>query len=175
MGKTASGAVWLNADRVSPYDYWQFWRNTEDADVGRFLRLFTELPLTEVARLESLAGADINAAKAVLATEATRLCHGNDAAEQAARTAQDAFAGGAAEGLRTYTLSQPTPIGDVMVGLGLASSKSDARRLVEQGGVKLNDQLVRSPAVTIADSDLDAEGVARLTVGKKRHGLIRRA
>jgi tyrosyl-tRNA synthetase len=175
MGKTASGAVWLNAERVSPYDYWQFWRNTEDADVGRFLRLFTELPLAEISRLENLAGADINAAKALLATEATRLCHGSEAAEQAARTAQSAFAGSAAEGLRTYTLVQSVPIGDVMVALGLASSKSEARRLVEQGGVKLNDQLVRSPTVNIADSDLDAEGVARLTVGKKRHGLIRRA
>ena len=177
MGKTASGAIWLNADRVSPYDYWQFWRNTEDADVGRFLRLFTELPLSEVTRLENLQGADINAAKAVLATEATRLCHGSEAADKAAQTAQNAFAGAAAEGLRTYTLpqGQATPIGDVMVALGLASSKSEARRLVEQGGVKLNDQAVKSPVATIADTDLDAEGVARLTVGKKRHGLIRRA
>ena len=177
MGKTASGAVWLNADRVSPYDYWQFWRNTEDADVGRFMRLFTELPLAEVSRLENLQGAEINAAKAVLATEATRLCHGSDAAEQAARTAQSAFAGGTAEGLRTYTLAQgqTVPIGDVLMALGLASSKSEARRLVEQGGVKLNDQAVRSPSANIADSDLDGEGLARLTVGKKRHGLIRRA
>jgi tyrosyl-tRNA synthetase len=177
MGKTASGAIWLNADRVSPYDYWQFWRNTEDADVGRFLRLFTELPLSEVTRLENLQGADINAAKAVLATEATRLCHGSEAADKAAQTAQNAFAGAAAEGLRTYTLpqGQATPIGDVMVALGLASSKSEARRLVEQGGVRLNDQAVKSPVATIADTDLDAEGVARLTVGKKRHGLIRRA
>jgi tyrosyl-tRNA synthetase len=176
MGKTASGAVWLNADRVSPYDYWQFWRNTEDADVGRFLRLFTELPLEEVARLENLQGADINAAKAVLATEATRLCHGSEAAEQAVRTAQSAFAGAAADGLRTYTLSQDrAPIGDILVALGLASSKSEARRLVEQGGVKLNDQLVRSPTANVADTDLDADGTARLSVGKKRHGLIRRS
>jgi tyrosyl-tRNA synthetase len=177
MGKTASGAVWLNADRVSPYDYWQFWRNTEDADVGRFMRLFTELPLAEVSRLENLQGAEINAAKAVLATEATRLCHGSEAAEQAARTAQSAFAGATAEGLRTYTLSpvQPVPIGDILVALGLAGSKSEARRLVEQGGVKLNDQQVRSPTASVADSDLDAEGMARLSVGKKRHGLIRRA
>jgi tyrosyl-tRNA synthetase len=175
MGKTASGAVWLNADRVSPYDYWQFWRNTEDADVGRFLRLFTELPLSEVSRLESLQGAEINAAKAVLATEATRLCHGHEAAEASVRTAQSAFTGGTAEGLRTYTLVQPTPIGDVLVALGLASSKSEARRLVEQGGVKLNDQPVRSPSANVADTDLDADGKARLAVGKKRHGLIRRA
>ena len=159
----------------SPYDYWQFWRNTEDADVGRFLRLFTELPLSEVSRLESLQGAEINAAKAVLATEATRLCHGHEAAEASVRTAQSAFTGGTAEGLRTYTLVQPTPIGDVLVALGLASSKSEARRLVEQGGVKLNDQPVRSPSANVADTDLDADGKARLAVGKKRHGLIRRA
>ncbi len=176
MGKTASGAVWLNADRVSPYDYWQFWRNTEDADVGRFLRLFTELPLGEIARLEHLQGADINAAKAVLATEATRMCHGDDAAEQAAQTAKGAFAGDAAEGLRTYTLadSQSIAIVDVVVALGMAASKSEARRLIDQGGVKFNDQSVTSPTSSISATDLGADGTARLSVGKKRHGLIRR-
>jgi len=139
--------------------------------------LFTELPLSEVARLETLQGAEINAAKTVLATEATRLCHGSDAAEQAAQTALSAFAGGAAEGLRTYTLADgpPTSIIDVVVALGMASSKSEARRLVEQGGVKLNDQPVRSAGVSIAVSDLEPHGTARLSVGKKRHGLIRRA
>jgi tyrosyl-tRNA synthetase len=177
MGKTASGAVWLNSDRVSPYDYWQFWRNTEDADVGRFLRLFTELPLSEVVRLESLKDAEINAAKHVLATEATRLCHGDAAAEQAAQTAANAFAGAAAEGLRTYTLAdgQPASIIDVVTALGLAASKSEARRLVEQGGVKLNDRPVSSVTAQIAAADLDAAGTARLSVGKKRHALIRRA
>jgi tyrosyl-tRNA synthetase len=177
MGKTASGAVWLNSDRVPPYDYWQFWRNTEDADVGRFLRLFTELPLAEVARLEGLQGAEINAAKAVLATEATRMCHGSEAAEQAAQTAQGAFAGDAAAGLRTYTLpaNQSISIVAVVVALGMASSNSEARRLVEQGGVKLNDQSVRSPTLSISATDLGEDGTARLSVGKKRHGLIRRA
>ena len=177
MGKTASGAVWLNADRVSAYEYWQFWRNTEDADVGRFLRLFTELPLTEVSRLEALQGAEINAAKAILATEATRLCHGNDAAEHAARTAQSAFAGGAAAGLPTYALTdgKQASIVDVVVALGLAGTKSEARRLVEQGGVKLNDQLVVSPHLNVTGTDLGEQGTARLSVGKKRHGLIRRA
>ena len=177
MGKTASGAVWLNADRVSAYEYWQFWRNTEDADVGRFLRLFTELPLTEVSRLEALQGAEINAAKAILATEATRLCHGNDAAEHAARTAQSAFAGGAAAGLPTYALTdgKQASIVDVVVALGLAGTKSEARRLVEQGGVKLNDQLVVSPHMNVTGTDLGEQGTARLSVGKKRHGLIRRA
>jgi tyrosyl-tRNA synthetase len=175
MGKTASGAVWLNPERVSPYDYWQFWRNTEDGDVGRFLRLFTELPLTEIARLEQLKDAEINSAKEVLATEATRLCHGDAAAEQAAKTAAGAFAGAAAEGLRTYTLTpdQSVPVIDVVVALGLAGSKSEARRLVEQGGVKLNDRTVSSATVSVAASDLDADGTARLSVGKKRHGLIR--
>jgi tyrosyl-tRNA synthetase len=177
MGKTASGAVWLNSERVPPYDYWQFWRNTEDADVGRFLRLFTELPLTEIARLENLKNAEINAAKQVLATEATRLCHGDAAAERASQTAASAFAGAATEGLRTYTLrdGEPTPIIDVVVALGMASSKSDARRLVDQGGVRLNDRVVSSATAHIAAADLDAGGTARLSVGKKRHGLIRRA
>jgi len=177
MGKTASGAVWLNSERVSAYEYWQFWRNAEDADVGRFLRLFTELPLAEVARLEALQGADINAAKAILATEATRLCHGSDAAEHAVQTAQSAFAGGAAAGLPTYALTdgQPAPILDVVVALGMAGTKSEARRLVEQGGVKLNDRLVGSPHMHVTGTDLDEQGTARLSVGKKRHGLIRRA
>jgi len=176
MGKTASGAVWLNPERVSPYDYWQYWRNTEDGDVGRFLRLFTELPLAEIARLEKLKDADINAAKEVLATEATRLCHGNIAASQASATAASAFSGAAAEGLRTYTLprEQSALVIDVVVALGMAGSKSEARRLVEQGGVKLNDQTVSSATVSVAANDLDADGTARLSVGKKRHGLIRR-
>jgi tyrosyl-tRNA synthetase len=176
MGKTASGAVWLNPERVSPYDYWQFWRNTEDGDVGRFLRLFTELPIAEIARLEQLKSAEINAAKEVLASEATRLCHGDAAAQQASKTAAGAFAGAAAEGLRTYTLphDQTALVIDVVVALGMAGSKSEARRLVEQGGVKLNDQTVSSPTVSVAANDLDADGTARLSVGKKRHGLIRR-
>ena len=176
MGKTASGAVWLNPERVSPYDYWQYWRNTEDGDVGRFLRLFTELPLAEIARLEKLKDADINAAKEVLATEATRLCHGDIAASQASATAASAFSGAAAEGLRTYTLprEQSALVIDVVVALGMAGSKSEARRLVEQGGVKLNDQTVSSATVSVAANDLDADGTARLSVGKKRHGLIRR-
>jgi len=176
MGKTASGAVWLNPERVSPYDYWQFWRNTEDGDVGRFLRLFTELPLAEIVRLENLKDSEINAAKEVLASEATRLCHGDAAAKHASSTAASAFAGVAADGLRTYTLSpdQTALVIDVVVALGMAGSKSEARRLVEQGGVKLNDRTVSSATVSIAANDLDADGTARLSVGKKRHGLIRR-
>jgi tyrosyl-tRNA synthetase len=176
MGKTASGAVWLSAKRLPPYDYWQFWRNTEDGDVGRFLRMFTDLPVAEIARLEQLKHADINAAKEVLATEATRLCHGDEAARQATATAALAFAGSAAEGLPTFALTgdEPVLIIDVAVALGMASSKSDGRRLVEQGGVRLNDQPVLTVHASIRASDLDATGTARLSVGKKRHALIRR-
>jgi tyrosyl-tRNA synthetase len=176
MGKTASGAVWLSAKRLSPYDYWQFWRNTEDGDVGRFLRMFTDLPLTEIARLEQLEGADINAAKQLLATEATRLCHGDEAALDAAATAARAFAGTTAEGLPTFALTsdQPVLIIDIAMDLGVVSSKSEGRRLVEQGGVRLNDQPVRNVHATVSGADLDATGTARLSIGKKRHALIRR-
>ena len=176
MGKTASGAVWLSAHRLSPYDYWQFWRNTEDADVGRFLRMFTDVPLPEISRLEQLKDADINVAKEVLATAATRLCHGDAPAELAAITATRAFGGAAAEGLPTFILKagEPVQVIDVAIALGMASSKSEARRLVEQGGVRLNDQPVRGPHASISEADLDGAGTARLTVGKKRHGLIRR-
>jgi tyrosyl-tRNA synthetase len=176
MGKTASGAVWLNPSRLSPYDYWQFWRNTEDGDVGRFLRMFTDLPLGEIARLEQLKDAEINSAKEILATEATRLCHGADHAREAAATAAHAFAGNAAEGLPTFVLKagEPALVIDVAIALGMASSKSEARRLIDQGGVRLNDQPVKSAAASITEADLDAGGLARLTVGKKRHGIIRR-
>jgi tyrosyl-tRNA synthetase len=175
MGKTASGAVWLSPARLSPYDYWQFWRNTEDGDVGRFLRMFTDLPLAEIARLEQLKDAEINVAKQILATEATRLCHGDEAGREAAATAERAFSGAAAEGLPTFTLKGGAPVLviDVAVALGLASSKSEGRRLVEQGGVRLNDQPVRTTTATITAEDLDASGTARLTIGKKRHALIR--
>ena len=177
MGKTASGAVWLNPKRLSPYDYWQFWRNTEDADVGRFLRMFTELPLAEIARLEALSGAEINDAKIVLASEATRLAHGAAAAEASLATASQAFAGAAAEGLPTFALKAGTAatIIEITVALGMAGSRSEARRLIEQGGVRLNDQPVSNVTASVGEADLDASGAARLTVGKKRHGLIRRA
>jgi tyrosyl-tRNA synthetase len=176
MGKTASGAVWLNPNRLSPYDYWQFWRNTEDGDVGRFLRLFTDLPLDEIARLENLKDADINSAKEILATEATRLCHGADSAREAAATAGRAFAGAATEGLPTFVLKSGEPVSviDVTIALGMASSKGEARRLIDQGGVRLNDRPVKASNASITEADLNADGAARLTVGKKRHGLIRR-
>jgi tyrosyl-tRNA synthetase len=177
MGKTASGAVWLNAKRLSPYDYWQFWRNTEDQDVGRFLRLFTDLPLPEIARFEQLKDAEINTAKQVLATEATRLCHGDEAARSAAATAASAFAGGTSAGLPTFDLKngESALVIDVAIALGMAGSKSEARRLVEQGGIRLNDEPVRTITASVTQADLGASGTARLAVGKKRHGLIRRA
>jgi tyrosyl-tRNA synthetase len=176
MGKTASGAVWLNAKRLSAYDYWQFWRNTEDGDVGRFLRMFTDLAVAEITRLEQLQGAQINEAKKILATEATRLCHGDAAAREAMDTAAAAFTGAAAEGLPTMTLGSGAqmPVVEIVVSLGMAASKSEARRLIEQGGVKLNDQPVHAVTATVSVADLDADGTARLTVGKKRHGLIKR-
>jgi tyrosyl-tRNA synthetase len=190
MGKTASGAVWLSGKRLSAYDYWQYWRNTEDADVGRFLRMFTDLPLAEIVRLERLQGAEINEAKKILATETTRLCHGDAAARTAAETAAKTFSG-AVRGVATdsenispdpgvlpvVTLDGDAPmlVIDVVVKLGMASSKSDARRLIEQGGVKLNDQPVQAATATVSGADLDERGNARLAVGKKRHGLIKRA
>ena len=177
MGKTTVGTVWLDATLFSAYDYWQFWRNTEDGDVGRFLRMFTDLPIAEIVRLEQLKDVEINAAKEALATEATRLCHGNGPAREAAATAARAFAGNAAEGLPTFTLTsgESALVIDVAVALGMASSKSEARRLVEQGGVRLNDQLVRTVTTSVTEADFDASGAARLSVGKKRHGLVRRA
>jgi tyrosyl-tRNA synthetase len=176
MGKTASGAVWLSSKRLSAYDYWQYWRNTEDGDVGRFLRMFTDLPLAEIRRLENLEGAEINEAKNILATEATRLCHGDAAAREAADTAEKAFTSGAADGLPTLTLGSQMQISvlDAVVALRMAASKSEARRLIEQGGVKLNDQPVQSATAAISSTDLDERGTARLAVGKKRHGLIKR-
>jgi tyrosyl-tRNA synthetase len=176
MGKTASGAVWLSPKRLSAYDYWQYWRNTEDGDVGRFLRMFTDLPLAEIRRLEDLEGAEINEAKKILATEATRLCHGDAAAREAIDTATQAFTGGTAEGLPTLTLGSQMQISvlDAVVALRMAVSKSEARRLIEQGGVKLNDQPVQSATAAISSADLDEQGTARLAVGKKRHGLIKR-
>ena len=167
MGKTAQGAVWLNPDRTSPYEYWQFWRNTEDRSVGRFLGLFTELPMTEVARLAALGGAEINESKKVLATEATALLHGRPAAEQAADTARLAFELGAAtESLPSITHALPAALTDLLVAAGLCGSKGEARRLVAQNGVRLDDAPVSDPALIVT-------GAAKLSVGRKRHVLVR--
>jgi tyrosyl-tRNA synthetase len=178
MGKTAQGAVWLTADRLSPYDYWQFWRNTEDADVGRFLRLFTDLPVPEIARLELLGGAEINEAKKILATEATALAHGPDQAAQAAETARRAFEEGeAAVTLPTITV----PAEDLRTGIpafrlfalaGLAASNAEARRLIRGGGAKVNDEVVSEEGQLLA-TDLLRDGAIKLSAGRKQHRLVK--
>jgi tyrosyl-tRNA synthetase len=176
MGKTAAGAVWLNADMRSPYDYWQFWRNTEDGDVGRFLRLFTDLPEDEIARLEKLQGAELNDAKKVLATEATAILHGQDAATQASETARSAFEDGAmAAGLPTITAKLPDGILNLAVAAGLAASNSEARKLIANNGLKLNDAAVSDPKLTVDASALNSDGVLKLSSGKKKHVLVKPA
>lgn len=175
MGKTAAGAVWLNPDRLSPYDYWQFWRNTEDEDVGRFLALFTELPMEEVRRLAALRGAEINEAKKVLATEATALLHGRAAAEQAAETARRTFEEGQAAGtLPSIAAVLPAQVIDLLAEAKMVASKGEARRLIAQNGVKLNDAPVTDVAQMVTPADL-RDGAAKLSLGRKRHLLVRPA
>jgi tyrosyl-tRNA synthetase len=181
MGKTATGAVWLDAGQVSPYDYWQYWRNTDDADVGRFLRLFTDLPLDEIARLESLEDADINEAKKTLAYEATQLVHGPDAAAAAADTARRTFEeGGAGEALPTFEvalaeLAAGIPALDLLIRVGLSASKGEARRLIRGGGGRLNDAPIGDELRILGLADLNADGVVKLSAGKKQHALVRPA
>ncbi|CCG08198.1 tyrosine--tRNA ligase [Pararhodospirillum photometricum] len=178
MGKTAQGAVWLNAERLSPYDYWQFWRNTEDADVGRFLRLFTELSLDEIARLEALGGSEINEAKKILAHHATALAHGEDAAQAAAETARKVFEeGGAGGDLPTMTVSPAAleagvALVEMMRVTGLASSGKEVKRLIAEGGVRVNDQPVADAGRVLTPADLVA-GAVKVSAGKKRHALVR--
>ncbi len=176
MGKTADGAIWLNADRLSPFQFWQFWRNTEDSDVERFLALFTELPIDEVRRLGALKGADINEAKIILANEATTLCHGADAAAEAMRTAQQTFAdGGAGDGLPQIELPAAEADGLGMVvalyRVGFAKSNGEARRLIRGGGARLNDVSVSDEDHVLQSADF-ANGCAKISAGKKRHALI---
>jgi len=179
MGKTAQGAVWLNEDRLSVFDYWQFWRNTEDADVGRFLRLFTELPLAEIERLEALGGAEINEAKKVLATEATALCHGREAAAAAAETARRVFEEGAIGGelpvfeLPRAALEAGIPAFEAFARAGLAASNSEARRLIKGGGARINDKPVEAETRPVTLADVAAAGAVKLTAGKKRHALLK--
>jgi tyrosyl-tRNA synthetase len=180
MGKTAAGAVWLNADLVSPYDYWQYWRNTEDGDVMRFLKLFTVLPLDEIGRFAALKGQEINEAKKVLATEATALVHGRAAADEAAGTARKTFEEGSlAETLPTVEI----PRAELDKGLGvltafaekaaLVTSNGEARRQVKAGGLKVNDVTVSDEKIVLTAKDLTPEGVIKLSLGKKRHVLLR--
>ena len=165
MGKTAQGAVWLNPDLLSPYDYWQFWRNAADVDVGKFLRLFTDLPLDEVARLEGLPGAEINEAKIILATEATALLHGRDAALAAAETAKATFEQGAAgEDLPTLSVGEGMNIAHALTQLGFTPSNKEAKRKIAEGGVRLDDVVISDPGLVVTGG--------KLSLGKKRHGLL---
>ena len=179
MGKTAQGAVWLNPDMLSPYDYWQFWRNTEDGDVKRFLKLFTELPLKEIAKLAKLEGAELNEAKKTLATEATALVHGRDAADRAAETARATFEQGAiTASLPTVEVSRvelEQGIGVLNASLlaGFVQSTGEARRQIKGGGLKVNDEPVADDRRALTPKDLTPEVVIKLSLGKKRHVLIR--
>lgn len=178
MGKSANGAIWLNDDMLSAYDFWQFWRNTDDADVGRFLKLFTELPLDEIAKLEALEGAEINEAKKVLANEVTTMCHGREAAEKAEATAKKAFEE------RSLGADLPTVevakadleagifISDLYVTAGLGKSKGEVRRLIKQGGAKINDEKITDGEMTVTLAELNDQGTIKLSAGKKRHILI---
>ncbi|UYO42260.1 tyrosine--tRNA ligase [Rhodopseudomonas palustris] len=182
MGKTAAGAVWLNGDMLAPYDYWQYWRNTEDADVGRFLKLFTLLPMDEIERLSKLQGAEINDAKKILATEATALMHGRDAADKAEATARTTFEqGGTAQDLPSVEISR----GELDAGIGvlvafaektgLVASNGEARRQIKAGGLKVNDAPVTDEKMTLTATDLSSDGVIKLSMGKKKHVLLRLA
>ncbi|MEA3052680.1 MAG: tyrosyl-tRNA synthetase [Sphingomonadales bacterium] len=167
MGKTAAGAVWLNADQLSPWDYWQYWRNSQDGDVGRFLRLFTDLPLDEVERLEALGGAEINEAKKVLADAATAMAHGDEAARGAAETARMTFEEGAGGGaLPMVKNADGLRLAEALTGLGLVNSKNEARRLIAQGGARIDGEVVSE------DINISVTREVRISAGKKKHGLL---
>jgi len=178
MGKSVSGAVWLNADMCSPYDYYQYFRNTDDADVGKMLRFLTELPMDEVRKLDALKGAEINEAKKILAFEATKMCHGEKAAHDAAETARKTFEEGAsAEGLPTITVPRAKMAEGIAAYIlfkdaGLAASASEARRLISGGGARVNDEKVESDSMPITLSHLSPEGTIKLSAGKKKHVLV---
>ena len=178
MGKTAAGAVWLNEDRLSHYDYYQYWRNTDDADVGRFLKIFTDLSMAEIARLEALKGQEINEAKKVLALEATKMCRGEDAAADAAETARKTFEEGEAGGvLPTVNVARSQldagmPIWEAIKLAGFAASNGEARRLVRGGGARINDEACNDENRTITAADLK-DGVVKLSAGKKRHAVVK--
>jgi len=169
MGKTERGAVWLSSDLLSPYDYWQFWRNIDDASVGTMLRRFTDLPLDEIARLENLPGAEINEAKVVLATEATAMLHGREAADAAAATARETFAGGGAgEDLPTLSIGQGMNIAHALTALGFTPSNKEAKRKIAEGAVRLDDVTVNDPGLILMAGD----DPLKLSLGRKKHGLL---
>ncbi|MDB5491478.1 MAG: tyrS [Micavibrio sp.] len=181
MGKTEGGAVWLNADLFSPYDFWQYWRNTEDADVIKFMKLFTTMKMDEIARMEKLQGSEINEAKKILAFEVTKFVHGEEAATAAAETARKTFEqGGVGDDLPTINvaadrLNAGVSVVDLLVEAGLAASKGEAKRLIEGGGAKFNDQPVTTLTHTLGTADMTADGYIKLSAGKKKHALIRAA
>ncbi|TAH33925.1 MAG: tyrosine--tRNA ligase [Alphaproteobacteria bacterium] len=172
MGKTASGAVWLNAERLQPYDFWQYWRNTEDADVGKFLRLFTELPMDEIARLEKAQGGELNDVKKILATEVTKLCHGADAASHAAETARKVFEEGGIGGDIPKIEIQSDSLADALVQLQFAASKSEARRLIKSNSVKVNDKPIDNELYNFSAQDFGGGNGAKVSAGKKKIGLV---
>eukprot|EP00967_Tisochrysis_lutea_P055621 scaffold70017_cov25-Tisochrysis_lutea.AAC.2 len=179
MGKTADGAVWLNADLLSPYEYWQFWRNTADADVSKFLRIFTELPLERIEELEKLEGAKINDAKIVLADEATRMLHGDDSLAQIRATAAALFSseGGSTASLRRVILSpseveEGVPVIDLFISLELGKSKGEIKRLIAGGGAKMNDEKISDPALSVSMESFASGSEIKLSAGKKRHGIV---
>ena len=178
MGKTASGAVWLNADMLSPYGYWQFWRNTEDADVGRFLKLFTTLPLSEIEKLEKLGGSEINEAKKTLANEATALLHSRKAAEESAETARKTFEeGSSAEGLPTLEINLAAGVGVLQAAVlaGFATSNGEARRAIQGGALRVNDAVISDDRMQLTKQNLNPDGVIKFSMGKKKHVLIKPA
>ncbi|MBY5755304.1 tyrosine--tRNA ligase [Rhizobium leguminosarum] len=181
MGKSATGAVWLNADMLSAYDFWQYWRNTEDADVSRFLKLYTTLPMDEIARLSALGGSEINEVKKILATEVTAILHGRPAAEQAAETARKTFEEGSlSENLPSVDIPATELDGGIgllslIVRAGLASSNGEARRHVQGGAVRINDEAISDERKMIGSGEITADGIIKLSLGKKKHILIRRA
>ena len=177
MGKTVGGAVWLNADMLKPYEYWQMWRNTEDGDVGRFLKLFTDIPLDEIARIEKLQGAEINDGKVILANAATTMLHGADAAREAEAAAKGAFTGGDMSGLPSVDipsteLTEGLRLSNALTCAGLTASNGEAKRLIEQGAIAVNDALVSDPNAALAQSDIK-DGAIKLTRGKTRHALVK--
>ncbi len=181
MGKTEGGAVWLNADMTTPYDYYQYWRNVEDADTARLLKVFTTLPMTEIKKLEALRDKEINEAKKILAFEATKLAHGEQAAADAQNTAQKVFEqGGVGGDLPTINIdparfAKGVSIVDLFVEAKLAASKGEARRLIQQGGASVNDNKVGAPDQTVSDSDFTKDGYIKLSAGKKKHVLVKKS
>ncbi len=174
MGKSAQGAIWLNDDHLPVWDFWQYWRNTEDNDVGRFLRLFTELPLDEIARLEALEGQEINEAKIILANEVTGLCHSPEQAIEAAKTARQAFAEGMmASGLPQFDTALPLSMIDALKLCGFAASNGEARRLIRGGGARVNDQGISDEEHSITATDTNADGEIKISAGKKRHAILK--